>query len=158
VAEIDELHAIGANQVIPEEFETSIEIFTAALRQYHLPGNVIQAQIQLLRQERYSILRGLKLPGSVIEQLDAILQQGTCDTFILLQHSPAIGRSPGEMGLMLNPGPTGVQMVALVRGGHALTELEESLRFKVGDILVLAGTHAEMERAFERLNPVPVPV
>jgi CPA2 family monovalent cation:H+ antiporter-2 len=156
VAEIDELHAIGANQVIPEEFETSIEIFTAALRQYHLPGNVIQAQIQLLRQERYSILRGLKLPGSVIEQLDAILQQGTCDTFILLQHSPAIGRSPGEMGLSLNPGPTGVQMVALVRGGHALTELDEGLRFKVGDILVLAGTHAEMERGFERLSPAPV--
>jgi CPA2 family monovalent cation:H+ antiporter-2 len=58
VNEIDGLFAVGANQVIPEEFETSIEIFTAVLRDYHVPGNVIDAQIQLLRQERYSLLRG----------------------------------------------------------------------------------------------------
>ena len=153
VAEIDELHRLGANQVIPEEFETSIEIFTAVLRHFHVPMNVIQAQIQLLREERYSLLRGLKLPGSVIDQLEMILQQGTCDTFLLLQHSPAIGHSLAEAGLRGEGGP---EAVAVVRGGHALTRLDDELRLAVGDILVLAGTHAEMERVFQRLGP-PAP-
>jgi CPA2 family monovalent cation:H+ antiporter-2 len=151
VAEIDELHRQGANQVIPEEFETSIEIFTAALRHFHVPSNVIQAQIQLLREERYSLLRGLKLPRSVVEQLDAILQQGTCDTFLLLQHSPAVGRTLGEMDL-LGDGQ-GAKVVALVRGGAADTGLRADLRLQIGDILVMTGTHVAMEEAFRRMSP-----
>jgi K+:H+ antiporter len=149
VSEIDELHRLGANQVIPEEFETSIEIFTAALREFHVPNNVIQAQIQLLRQERYSLLRGMKLPGSVVEQLDAILTQGTCDTFLLLQHSPAIGRTLEDLGLTGG----GAQVVAVVRGGHATSTFDRDFVLKVGDTLVLAGTHGEMEDAFQRLSP-----
>jgi CPA2 family monovalent cation:H+ antiporter-2 len=150
VTEIDELHRLGASQVIPEEFETSIEIFTATLQHFHVPTNVIQAQVQLLREERYSLLRGLRLPGSVVEQLDVILQEGTCDTFLLLQHSPALGRTPTELGLL---GERGARIVALVRGGHARTALEGDVRLTVGDILVLTGAHAAMEEAFRRLSP-----
>jgi CPA2 family monovalent cation:H+ antiporter-2 len=75
----------------PEEFETSIEIFTAVLRGYHVPNNVIEAQIVVLRQERYSILRGRKLPKAVIEQLDVVLTQGTTEAVVLLHHSPPSG-------------------------------------------------------------------
>lgn len=149
VTEIDELHRLGANQIIPEEFETSIEIFTATLREFHVPNNVIQAQIRLLRQERYSLLRGMKLPGSVVEQLDAILTQGTCDTFLLLQHSPAIGRTLEDLGLTGG----GAQVVAVVRGGHATSSFDQGFTLRVGDTLVLAGTHGEMEDAFQRLSP-----
>lgn len=155
VAEIDELHRQGASQVIPEEFETSIEIFIATLQHFHVPTNVIQAQVQLLRQERYSLLRGLKLPGSVIEQLDAILQEGTCDTFLLLQHSPAVGRTASEVGLV---DERGARLVALVRGGHAIAAPENDVPLAVGDILVLMGTHASMEDAFQRLTPDPAAV
>jgi CPA2 family monovalent cation:H+ antiporter-2 len=150
VSEIDELHRLGANQIIPEEFETSIEIFTATLREFHVPANVIQAQIRLLRQERYSLLRGMKLPGSVVEQLDAILTQGTCDTFLLLQHSPAIGRTLKEMHLV---GGASAQVVAVVRGGNAIVYFDDDFQLRIGDTLVLAGTHGEMEEMFQRLSP-----
>jgi CPA2 family monovalent cation:H+ antiporter-2 len=150
VAEIDQLYALGANQVIPEEFETSIEIFTAVLREFHVPGNVIQAQIALLRQERYSLLRGRKFPTSVVEQLDAILEQGTTDTFLLLQQSPAVGRTLEELGLLAEGG---ARAVAVVRGGQAITEFAPDLRLRIGDTLVLTGTHAQMDRVFEELSP-----
>jgi CPA2 family monovalent cation:H+ antiporter-2 len=150
VTEIDDLFAIGANQVIPEEFETSIEIFTAVLRDFHVPHNVIQAQILLLRQERYSLLRGRKLPGTVVEQLEAILAEGTTDTFLLLQHSPAVGRKLGDLGL---EGTGGCSVVAVVRGGRPLPDVGNDLVLRVGDTLVLTGNHAEMERAFQKLRP-----
>jgi len=155
VAEIDELHRLGANQVIPEEFETSIEIFTAALKQFHVPGNVIRAQIRMLREERYSLLRGLKLPSSVIEQLDTILQGDITDTFILLQHSPGVGRTLADLKLM--PGeedpPHSARAVAVVRAGTALKSLDPGERLRVGDVLVLTGAHASMEEALQRLSP-----
>jgi hypothetical protein len=40
-----------------------------------------------------------------------------------------------------------------VRGGHATTTFDEGFRLRVADTLVLAGTHGEMEEAFQRLSP-----
>jgi len=136
---------------------TSIEIFTAALKQFHVPGNVIRAEIQMLREERYSLLRGLKLPQSVTAQLDTLLQEDLTDTFILLQHSRAVGRTLAEVDLLPGDGaPEHVaRVVALVRGGIAVKTLSAEERLRVGDILVLTGAHAEMEGAFQRLSPPP---
>jgi uncharacterized protein with PhoU and TrkA domain len=44
-------------------------------------------------------------------------------------------------------------VLAVVRGGHAMTDLASGFCLAVGDTLVLAGTHAAMERAFEDLSP-----
>jgi CPA2 family monovalent cation:H+ antiporter-2 len=150
VDEIDQLYAAGANQVIPEEFETSIEIFTSVMRELHVPTNIVQAQITLLRQERYGLLRGRRLQGSILDQLPTILLERTTDTFLLLQESPAVGRSVAETGL----GAEGeARLVAIVRGGRPLTTVEDDLRLRVGDTLVVTGTHAEVDRVFERLRP-----
>lgn len=147
VAEIDELYRAGASQVIPEEFETSIEIFTSVLREFHVPGNLVEAQVRLLRQERYGLLRGRKLPSSVVERLDELLAEGVTDTFLLLQHSPAVGRSLGDLGLER------VRVVALVRGGHVMAEPAPDVSLRVGDTVVLTGDHASMDRAAALLRP-----
>ncbi len=149
VNEIDGLYAAGADQVVPEEFETSIEIFTAVLREFHVPTNILHAQIRLLRQERYSLLRGRKLPVDVIAQLDTLLAEGTTDTFLLLQHSPAVGSTLEALGLA---GPGGPRAIAIVRGGVAITAFEPGFELRIGDTLVLTGTHVEMDRAFQRLR------
>jgi len=149
VAEIDELHALGANLVIPEEFETSIEIFTAVLREFHVPANVVQAQVALLRQERYSLLRGRRLPGHVVEQLSEILEAGATDTFLILQASAAPGRTLADLGLAGDGDP---RVVAVVRGGHAIAEPPGDFTVRVGDTLVLTGSHGGIDRAFARLS------
>jgi len=61
--EIDELYRLGANEVIAEEFETSIELFARVLRRYHLPRTVIGEQIDKVRQEKYEMLRKLQAPS-----------------------------------------------------------------------------------------------
>ena len=153
VSEIDELYAAGASLVIPEEFETSIEIFTAVLHEYHVPNNVIDAQVTVLRQERYSLLRGRRLSREVIEQLDAVLTQGTTEAVVLLHHSPAIGRTLAEVGLLSDPK---VQPVALVRGGKAQVEFDPGFVLRPGDTLVVTGGHGDIDRVIERLAP-PLP-
>jgi len=153
VAQVDGLYETGANVVIPEEFETSIEIFAAVLDHLHVPGHVIDAQIRLLRRERYSILRGRKLPGSVIEQLETLLAEGATETALVLKESPAVNRSLGELELM---GERGCRAIAVVRGGQALTELLPEFRLVIGDTLVLTGSHASIDAALDRLSP-PMP-
>src|SRR3970282_2990671 len=57
VADVDDLIALGANAVIPEEFETSVEIFSRVLREYHCCDHVIYQQEELIRSGTYRILR-----------------------------------------------------------------------------------------------------
>ena len=155
VHEIDEIYVAGANLVIPEEFETSIEIFTAVLHEYHVPTNVIDAQIVVLRQERYSILRGRKLPKSVLEQLDVILTHGTTEAVVLLHHSPAVGRTLGETGLLA--ADSTVQLVAVIRANRPLAALAADELLRVGDTLVVTGTHGAIDHVMDSLAP-PMPM
>ncbi|MFZ6017215.1 MAG: cation:proton antiporter [Nitrospirota bacterium] len=62
VAEVDDLRALGANEVIPEEFETSIEIFSRVLHQYHFPNNVILDMVDKIRSDSYTALRSVEFP------------------------------------------------------------------------------------------------
>lgn len=59
VASIPELERAGADQVVPEEFETSVEIFARVLRIYGVQSDVIQREIDAVRSEHYGMLRGV---------------------------------------------------------------------------------------------------
>jgi Trk K+ transport system NAD-binding subunit len=89
----------------------------------------------------------------VIEQLDAVLTQGTTEAVVLLHHSPAVGKPLAEIGLLNDPK---VQLVALVRGGKAQVEFNPGFVLRPGDTLVVTGSHGEIDRVMERLTP-PLP-
>ncbi len=44
------LYELGANEVIPEEFETSVEIFTRVLAKYLIPKAEIEGLVAEIRQ------------------------------------------------------------------------------------------------------------
>src|SRR5213596_3175817 len=58
VVEIPELTRLGADVVIPEEFETSIEIFARVLAQYNVPREEIERLVDQIRSSHYEALRG----------------------------------------------------------------------------------------------------
>tara|TARA_Y100001980_G_C14556854_1_gene351431 strand:+ start:45376 stop:47364 length:1989 start_codon:yes stop_codon:yes gene_type:complete len=57
VSEIESYQQIGANEVIPEEFETSIEIFSRLLHQYQVPEEAIHTFVKNIRGDNYDMLR-----------------------------------------------------------------------------------------------------
>ncbi|AKD04783.1 monovalent cation:proton antiporter-2 (CPA2) family protein [Pontibacter korlensis] len=59
VQEMEDNYRIGADEVIPEEFETSIEIFTRTLNKYLMPRDEIEAFTQKIRSDNYEMLRSL---------------------------------------------------------------------------------------------------
>ncbi|MCK4847267.1 MAG: cation:proton antiporter, partial [Deltaproteobacteria bacterium] len=72
INEVEELYQLGANQVIPEEFETSVEVFARVLKEYNIPGNIIQNQIDLVRQEGYAMFRNQSLSSDRLASLSSI--------------------------------------------------------------------------------------
>src|SRR5690606_23097689 len=57
VKEIPELIALGADDVIPEEFETSIEIFSRTLYNFLVPEDEIENFVGKTRSDNYSLFQ-----------------------------------------------------------------------------------------------------
>lgn len=76
-AEVRRLFELGAFEVIPEGFETSVEIFVRVLREYGVPGNIISSQVAYIRQDGYRVLREQYEPGEGIRRLVGFLRRAS---------------------------------------------------------------------------------
>lgn len=57
-SEVPKLFALGADEVIPEEFETAIEIFARTLRRLGIGEEEIRSRVLRLREDGYATFRG----------------------------------------------------------------------------------------------------
>lgn len=148
--EIGALRRAGANQVVAEEFESAIEIFTRVLTAYHIPRNVIRAETRVLRGEGYRMLRSAPVHLAFDAVLEA-LEAGTIDIYRIVADSYGAGRTLREMELRDR---TGVNVIAVVRGEQSHPSPSSDMRLEAGDSLVLVGGHEEIDRAFRYLDGV----
>ncbi len=151
-AEVDELLKLGADQVIAEEFETSIEIFSRVLHQYHVPGNIIANQISLVRFDGYKMLRGLSLDQEKIGRLAALFAAATVDNVQVQPECACIGKTLKELDIRRSSGAT---VLAIVRNGEAVTNPGIDFHLEADDILVLLGAHKELDAAATLLTQRP---
>jgi CPA2 family monovalent cation:H+ antiporter-2 len=148
-SEIDELYRLGANDVIPEEFETSIEIFTRVLERFHIPRNIIDAQVKFIRNECYGLLRGTcEAFKPSAERVSELLSAGTADSYYITRGSWPAGQTLGAIDLR---NKTGATVIAVVRGEESFTSPGAEFAVEAGDTLVLVASHRDMNRAFQFL-------
>jgi monovalent cation:H+ antiporter-2, CPA2 family len=72
VDDIEELYQSGADKVIPEEFETAIELFDRVLIKYLMPQVEIQKYIAKIREDNYGIFRKEEQPAEKFSILSEI--------------------------------------------------------------------------------------
>lgn len=149
INEVDELIKLGADEVIPEEFETALQIFRKVLEKYHIPLNVIMQQVTLLRQESYQLLRKEAFEITAFTHLDEILAQGLTETFFVNEDSPFINKSLAEINLRAQ---TDATIIAIVRDGNMISNPSGKDVLMAGDTIILYGTHKSVDRAIELLN------
>ncbi len=150
VSEITELFDLGADEVIPEEFETSIEIFTRVLHRYGFAKNVIENQVQRIRKQGYEMLRRTDVEPEVADVTDVFLDAASTESIAVHSASPVIGKTLGELNLRET---TGATVIAVQHGGK--TKLSPGARYKLSenDTVVLLGTSEDIDRAVEMINP-----
>ena len=144
VAEIEALERLGADIVVPEEFETSIEIFARVLRLYGVPGNVIQRDVEVARGGHYELLRGLSLAELRLEELKHLGVRAEIDMVAVEHGARAVGQDLVSLGLRRE---TRATVIAVVRGGAALYPPEPTFRFQQGDTVALVGDRDALDRA-----------
>ncbi|MCI0681105.1 MAG: cation:proton antiporter [Gemmataceae bacterium] len=151
LSEVQELRLLGANVIIPEEFETSVEIFAQVLREYDLPPNLIRDLIERVRREQYEVLRDTKVsPMRVVLPHANILEKLDIKSCWLRQRSPVHDRTLGELNLRT---ATGATLLAARRGSELFLNPGPDFRLKADDIAILIGERGQVERAIELLDP-----
>lgn len=58
LAEVADLYRLGANEVIPEEFETSLELARRIMRAYDAPEYALQRELEAIRAQHYGAMTG----------------------------------------------------------------------------------------------------
>lgn len=150
IAEVEDLRRLGADAIIPEEFETSVEIFARVLNVYRVPRNLILDLIDRVRRDHYEVLRDVRLPATrVVLPLD-LLSQVEIDSCLIKPESSVVGRSVVELNLRAT---TGAMLLAVRRGEQLLLNPGRDLHFEPGDVALLVGDRPQVDRALVVLDP-----
>ena len=152
VADIDDLYQAGASRVIPEEFETSIEISAHVLKQMNVPDNIVDAQLAAVRAGGYGMLRGRPTDRATAAELMEVFQLTATRTHYVAEGAAAAEKSIAELDVRRR---TGVSILAVVRGNSPVTNPPPHFRVRAGDVLVLVGSHAQLESARNLLQNGP---
>lgn len=149
-SQVEELRAAGADEVIPEEFETSIEIFCRVLKDYRIPNNVIEQQVELIRMEGYSMFRGLSLNTESLQKFSTYLTATLTESYLVPGNSWACEKTLGEIDIR-----SGATVIAVVRKNkpHPNPGLDYSVLS--GDMLILFGSHMQLNKAIQYLSEGP---
>ncbi|HEY9204426.1 MAG TPA: cation:proton antiporter, partial [Candidatus Methanoperedens sp.] len=131
-SEIGPLYSLGANEVIPEEFETSVEIISRLLQRYFIPVNEIEQHINEVRKDGYEMFRNVQQKYAVFPELKQHLPDIEIETVRIDASSPLAGKTLAEVGFRKN---YGVTVLAIQRGRQTITNPAGDVRLSAQDIV-----------------------
>lgn len=145
--EVDELLQIGANEVVPEEFETSLEIFGLVLQQYRVPERQIFEKKQKIRREGYEKLRRGEIERYTSHRDIPTIQKIEC--YVVKKGSPLSHKTLTEVAL---PHSNSALLVAIIRDDETHTDPGGGFQLQPDDTLILVGTKEALDRAIGHLE------
>jgi len=144
ILDIEELYKLGADQVIPEEFETAINLFERVLKKYLIPRSKINTAIEKIRQDHYGIFREKEVSSdySIMKDIPNI------EIFALTigSQSSFVDRSLSDIQFRKT---FGVTVVALKRGDGIIEHPDPEETFQEGDIAYVLGKPEQVAYAIE---------
>ena len=145
VSEVATLHELGADDVIPEEFETSIEIFTRILQKYLIPQNEVERLVREIRSGGYQMLRSVSTSQATFDDLRELVPDLDMRSIRISGSSPWTGKSLIESQLRSR---FQVSVVAIRRGSRVIINPGGGEVIRPSDILMVIGRPDDILSAF----------
>ncbi|MBR9998053.1 MAG: cation:proton antiporter [Cyclobacteriaceae bacterium] len=149
IKDIEDILKLGADEIIPEEFETSIKIFSRVLHKYLVPMDEIQSFINHIRAQNYELLRS---PTSGPDKTGRILHIPDIEIATLpVQQGKnvVVGKQIKESGLREK---YGVTILAINRQGKFIKEINGEEILKQDDVLYVAGNPDQINELNKQLK------
>ena len=136
LSDVDQLEQLGADNVIPEEMETTVRIFSQVLGAYRVPQDEIEDHIQTLRAHDYEILRG-SMQEAHLMVLQGLDEDGLHTRAVVVREgAPVAQKTLGELGLRNKYNLT---VLTVKRDDETIGNPAGDFELKPGDRLVMVG-------------------
>lgn len=142
VKETTELLALGADDVIPEEFETSVEIFSRVLHEFLVPIDDIENFVDTIRSDNYELFQNKKALPKTFKPTKIPDFNITC-LRVTTDSNNLVGRTLKELDLR---NKYGVNVLAISRNDELLQNIGAEKKIKQGDIVYIQGQQEGVER------------
>jgi len=150
IRDIQELYRLGANQVIPEKFETAIELFEQLLKKMLIPRREINTEVATIRETHYG-----KFSQSAINKnlnLPCELPNIEVTSIRIDASSPVANKSLIELSLRKEHGIT---LVAIHRGNDIIEHPDSVEILEPNDVAYIMGRAEQIENAFSLFTNEP---
>ncbi|MDD2582668.1 MAG: cation:proton antiporter [Desulfuromonadaceae bacterium] len=148
--EVEPLYKLGANEVIPEEFETSIEILSRVLRNYMVPLAEIERCVTEVRSDGYDMFRSLSRRHSHAVGISGYLSGAEIATFRLKKGSQLEGQCLHEGTIRHMSGAT---VLVIKRGDELVANPDPVWELQPDDLLLLLGKPEQLAVAGRLFEP-----
>lgn len=140
--DIDSFYAVGADEVISDEFESSIELFSRVLSRYMVPRNEIESMGEELRADHYRMLRSPEVRRTSIYELALDFSDVEIRSIRVGKYSEAAGKTLGNLNLRKK---YGVSVLAISRNHSLIYDLRAETELKPDDIILVISPPQQLE-------------
>lgn len=142
LADVDPLHAAGADVVVPEELETAVRLFATVLQSYRVPADEIRRHVQEAREHDYEIFRD-EMDEAHRMVLEGLNEEGLHTRAVAVRaNAPAAGQTLEELALQRDHG---LAVLAVRRGAQTQASPSGTFRLEPGDRVMLVGEAHQFE-------------
>ena len=148
VKEIQSLLSLGADEVIPEEFETSVEIFTRVLTNYLVPINELENLVNMIRSDNYQMFQNKKPLPRTISSTKIPDFKISC-VRILADSGEVTGKSVEEIDVRKR---FGVNVLAISRKDEMINRIMPQEKLLQNDLVFISGDQEHIDSFFKAVN------
>ena len=146
VIEVNDLYMLGASEVIPEEFETSVEIFTRLLKKFNIPLNEIEDYVELVRADGYQMFRSASIESITPVDQRKLVKGMKLETYKVEAGSEAHGKKIIDLQIRKK---YGVTILVIHRDDQLMQNPNPETSFLPGDVIMLVGMPQQISNVCE---------
>ena len=149
LSEVPELSALGADEVVAEEFETALEIAGRALRRLGFPLPWVESETDELRRAREDAFRRFRAPETAADGIERALGGARLEVVSIGPEWAARDRTLKELAVRDSAGAV---VLAVVRRGEPEVAPGGDFQLREGDQILLLGGEEGIERGLAILR------
>lgn len=144
ISQMKLMYSLGADEVIPDEYGSSVEIFTRVLRKYQVPNAEVEKIVSDMRLEGYQMMRLLFKEPTTLSDIQITLSDVVVETIRVHQNAPLAGKMLSETDLRKNFGLTAI---LIKRGNETISQMDGQTQLLPEDVIVVVGIHEKIAKA-----------
>lgn len=147
VKDIDELLALGADEVIPEEFETSIEIFSRVLNNFLVPLDELENLVDTIRADNYQMFRPHNRLPRTVPNVNPDLK--IMCVRLLADSGNVVGKTIQEAEIRAR---YGVNILAISRNDEMIHSILPEEKLIQNDRVFVSGDQEQIEKFYNAVS------